>query len=114
LLVRRRGRLAGFALLNQSSHVGTGVDRNMAEFFIVRKHRRAGLGAAAVDSIFQRYPGSWETAVARRNLPALAFWRRVIGNHPLVGDLQETDVSSDSWDGWVMRYRVKDAGAAAP
>jgi predicted acetyltransferase len=114
LLVRRNGRLAGFALLNQISHSGDVVDHNIAEFFIVRKHRRSGLGGAAVDAIFQRYPGLWETAVARRNLPALAFWRRVIGNHPSVADLEETDVRSDAWDGWVLRYRVDKAEAAAP
>jgi predicted acetyltransferase len=113
LLVRRDGRLAGFALLDRLSHVGERVDRNMAEFFIARKHRRTGLGAAAVDAIFQRYPGVWETAVARRNLPALAFWRRVIGAHPLVADLAESDVRSSDWDGWVLRYRVNDAGAGA-
>jgi predicted acetyltransferase len=54
----------------------------------------------------------WETAVARRNLPALAFWRRVIGAHPLVADLAESDVRSGDWDGWVLRYRVKDARAS--
>src|SRR6185437_13469810 len=37
LLIRRRGYLAGFALINAYSHSGLPVDRNVAEFFIVRK-----------------------------------------------------------------------------
>src|SRR5579864_5575726 len=34
LVIRRGGKPAGFALLNQLSHLGEPVDRNMAEFFV--------------------------------------------------------------------------------
>lgn len=44
LLVRVENRLAGFALLNAAAHSGMPVDHNVAEFFIVRKHRRSGVG----------------------------------------------------------------------
>jgi predicted acetyltransferase len=106
LLLRVEGHLAGFALLNRHFHAKPGADRNMAEFFVVRKHRRGGVGRAAVDAIFRRYPGLWETAVARRNIGALAFWRGVIGGHALVSDLEEIDVRTSDWDGPVLRYRV--------
>jgi predicted acetyltransferase len=107
LLLRVDGKLAGFALLNQQGHVGRPVDRNMAEFFVVRKHRRAGLGRIAAHQIFTRYPGQWEVAVARRNVAALAFWRRVIGQHPLAIDIDETDVVSTAWNGPLIRFRVR-------
>lgn len=107
LLLRVDGKLAGFALLNQAGHVGRPVDRNMAEFFVVRKHRRAGLGRMAAHQIFTRYPGQWEVAVARRNVAALAFWRRVIGQHPLAIDIDETDVASATWNGPLIRFRVR-------
>jgi predicted acetyltransferase len=106
LLLRVEGHLAGFALLNRHGHARPDVERNMAEFFVVRKHRRGGIGRAAVDAIFARYPGLWETAVARRNTGALAFWRKVIGAHARVRDLEEIDVRSSDWDGPVLRYRV--------
>ena len=106
LLIRAGGRLAGFALLDRSSHTGGVVDRNMAEFFIARKHRRSGLGREAARAIFSRYPGVWETAVARRNLPALAFWRGVIGGHEMVADVEEVDPHTDLWNGPVLRFRV--------
>jgi predicted acetyltransferase len=106
LLLRRGGRLAGFALLNAVGHTGRPADRNMAEFFIVRKHRRSGLGTAAAHAIFSRYPGQWEAAVARRNTAALAFWRRCVSTHPAMRELEELDAASADWDGWILRFRI--------
>ncbi|MEO7689852.1 MAG: GNAT family N-acetyltransferase [Sphingomonas sp.] len=104
LLVKADGFLAGFALLNTVSHTGASLDRNMAEFFIVRKHRHSGVGTAAARMIFSRYPGRWETAVARANPGALAFWRAAI--QPLADDVELVDVESALWNGPVLRFRV--------
>src|SRR5262245_57048514 len=60
ILLRREGYLVGFALLNTASHTERPVERNMAEFFIARKHRRGGLGTQAARTIFSRYPGLWQ------------------------------------------------------
>ena len=106
LLVRREGYIAGFALLNTVTHSGRPADRNMAEFFIVRKHRRSGVGLAVAREIFSRYPGLWEVAVAHRNIQAQAFWRRAIGSHPAVHDVEELDMSSAAWNGPVIRFRI--------
>lgn len=107
LLLRRGGHLVGFALLNRSSHSGLPVDRNMGEFFIVRKHRRGGIGTLAARAIFSRYPGQWEAAVARKNVGAQAFWRTAAGGHPSVEDLQETDHSTAAWNGPILRFRIQ-------
>ena len=106
LLIRRAGKLAGFALVNAVTHSGRAADRNMAEFFIVRKHRRSGLGRAAAQKIFSRYAGLWEVAVARRNVAAQAFWRGAIGSHPAVRDIEEFDQATAEWDGPIMRFRI--------
>jgi predicted acetyltransferase len=109
LLVRAEGRLAGFALLNGVTHSRAPADRNMAEFFIARKHRRTGVGLAAAHAIFGRYPGLWEVAVVRRNTGALAFWRRVIGSYALTGSIEEADVASAAWDGAILRFQAPPA-----
>jgi predicted acetyltransferase len=106
LLIRKAGRLAGFALLDRAAHAGGAPDRNMAEFFVARKHRRAGVGAEAARAIFSRYPGAWQVAVARRNLPALAFWRRTIAAHPLARAVEMLDIADDHWNGPVFRFRI--------
>jgi len=106
LLFRIAGHPVGFALLNTTSHSGLSVDRNMAEFFIVRKHRRGGVGMDAVRAVFSRYPGVWEAAVARKNLGALAFWRRAVSGHPDVAEVDETDHQTTEWNGPILRFRV--------
>jgi predicted acetyltransferase len=78
LLIRADGRVAGFALLNRWSALDRPIDHAMAEFFVLRKHRRAGVGTRAAHLTFQRYPGRWEAAVDRHNPDALPFWRSVV------------------------------------
>jgi predicted acetyltransferase len=106
LLIRVGGHLAGFALVNDRSHSGLEVDRNMAEFFIVRKHRRSGAGTTAARMIFHRYPGLWEAAVARRNTAALGFWRKAVGGCPGLSRFEELDRQTEEWNGPILRFRL--------
>lgn len=110
LLIRRGPHPIGFALLNKASHSGDPVDRNVAEFFIVRKHRRGGAGTEVARSILSRYPGRWEAAVARRNVGALAFWRGAVSGHPQVSDVTERDVTTSEWNGFILRFHIAAAG----
>ncbi|HRI64996.1 MAG TPA: GNAT family N-acetyltransferase [Polyangium sp.] len=107
LLIKADGRLAGFALLNKYAHSGLGLDRNMAEFFVVRRYRRTGVGTKAAHAIFTAYPGQWELAIARRNAGALAFWRNAITTHPGVNELEENDVNNEAWDGAILRFQIR-------
>jgi predicted acetyltransferase len=106
LLVRAEGRLIGFVLVNAEGHSGQPTDHNVAEFFIARKYRRGGYGTATAQAVFDRYPGRWEAAVVRRNVGALSFWRKAIGGHPNVADVREDDVTSEHWDGAIIRFRI--------
>jgi len=110
LLLRARGHPAGFALLDAASHSGRPVERNMAEFFVVRKHRRGGVGTWAARTLFEHYPGVWEAAVARRNIAALGFWRRAIQGHAEAEDVEEFDVDTDHWNGPILRFTARAAG----
>jgi pimeloyl-ACP methyl ester carboxylesterase len=51
------------------------------EFFILRRHRRRGVGTEVARRVFDRYPGKWEVTQLTRNVDAQAFWRRVIGEY---------------------------------
>jgi predicted acetyltransferase len=108
LIIRRGGRPVGFALLNQHSHRDGGhVERNMAEFFVARKHRRQGVATEAVHQILGAYPGHWEVAVVARNAGGLAFWPRAIGAAPNVSDLVRHDGDGAHWTGPIWSF---DAG----
>ena len=65
-LVEREGRPIGFVLVNAHSHTGLPMDRAIAEFFIVRKHRRTGAGQAAAHAALVMQPGRWEATLTRR------------------------------------------------
>ena len=104
LLILSGGKVAGFALVNTHSHQGGEVERNMGEFFIARKYRRAGIGAAAVAAVLSALPGVWEVAVADRNLVAKAFWPTAIAAAPCVSGLVRLEGDGDHWRGPIWRF----------
>ncbi len=104
MLIWCNGALAGFCLVNDKSHSGLKVHRNMAEFFIVRKHRGQGVGRLAADIIFSRKPGLWEVAVARNNARAREFWRNTLKGSAQCSQLHELDLQDERWNGPVFRF----------
>jgi predicted acetyltransferase len=76
--IKRRGELAGFALLRAGSRV-TNVPEGMdvAEFFVLRSIRGQGIGRIAAHALFRAFPGAWEVRVRRTNVAAMKFWSRV-------------------------------------
>ncbi len=73
------GKLAGFVLVARYNYL-TGCRDNwvMAEFFILRKYRRQGIGEHVAGYIFDQFPGPWQVAQIDENPVAIAFWRKVI------------------------------------
>ncbi|HEY1751992.1 MAG TPA: GNAT family N-acetyltransferase [Caulobacteraceae bacterium] len=104
LVIRRGGKPAGFALVNRRFHLGGEADRNMAEFFVARKHRRHGVASQAVRLILAAYPGRWEVAVLARNPGALAFWPRAIAAAPNVSAIVRHDGDVGDWPGPVWSF----------
>ena len=102
--IRADGHLAGFALLNCHSHSGLPADHDVAEFFVVRKHRRAGVGFEAARQLIAPRSGQWEIAVVRANVGALDFWRCVAtGVSP---EVDEQNLNDDRWNGSILRFQV--------
>ena len=81
-VARVDGKLAGFALVRRGSEFGNdSLPWNMAEFFVMRKYRRTGVGRTLATSMFDRFRGTWEVHQIAKNTPAQAFWRRIIGDY---------------------------------
>jgi predicted acetyltransferase len=104
-LIRADHALAGFVLLNRHSHSGLSADWNVAEFFVARHYRRAGVGRRAALAAIAPRAGQWEIAVARRNTPAQPFWRGVAAD-AAAGPVEETDQDDPRWNGMILRFRV--------
>jgi predicted acetyltransferase len=71
-LFRVDGEPAGFAL------VRAGDVTELAEFFVLRRHRSAGIGRTAAAEVFARFPGRWSVSQTPNNAAATRFWRRSI------------------------------------
>lgn len=81
-LIRVDGKLAGFALVLDAPEEGPiEPGRGMAEFFVLPKYRRRGVGRSAAVALFRMFPGRWWVAEHIDNQPAQAFWRAVIGSY---------------------------------
>jgi predicted acetyltransferase len=99
--------LAGFVLVD--THVviarpaGT---HSIAEFFIMRKYRRMGVGRAAAVALFGRFGGPWEVAQDERNAHAQRFWRSVIEDYADAGFSAEL-VDDERWHGPVLSFQAR-------
>ncbi len=104
LWIRREGRVAGFVFLRPCSHLdGDPGVSDMAQFFVLRAHRRAGVGRTAAALAFARRPGRWEVRETASNLPAQRFWRRTIADLTS-GTFEERDWEKNGTHGLVQTF----------
>ena len=79
LLVYVDSRLAGFALIDGLPRESADVTVwDVAEFFILRGYRRAGIGTQVAHEVWRRFPGRWQVRVMVSNEPAYRFWHEAI------------------------------------
>ncbi len=71
-LIRCDGRVAGVALVRR------GEPHTVAEFLVLPKYRRLGVGKAAAATVMRTWLGAWSTHQVLGNEAATAFWRRAI------------------------------------
>lgn len=101
-VVRADCHLAGFVLIDNVG-VNALVDYNIAEFFILRKYRRKGIGAYVAHKIFDQFRGNWEVIQAPYHKAARGFWRQVVAEYTS-GDYQESiEVSENHGGNWVVQ-----------
>ena len=72
----------------------------------VGEQTAAGLDGGGFVQLDVTSDGEWEAAVARKNVSALAFWRKTISRHKRVTDLEEIDMRGDTWNGPVLCFRI--------
>jgi predicted acetyltransferase len=103
-VLRVDGHPAGFALACQTSRItGDPQTWDVAEFFVMRRYRRKGVGAQAARELFDRFRGRWEVRQTRANVAATQFWRRVIAQYT-GGRYTEATHDDDRWRGPVQSF----------
>lgn len=72
------GQYAGFALVRKHGDMAA---FSMAEFFVMKKYRKMGVGKTVALYLFNMFKGKWELSAVEENVPAQMFWRKVIHEH---------------------------------
>ena len=90
-------QLAGFVMINSYQYLTENKDgRSIAEFFVLRSHRRKSVGQQAALAILERFRGRWEIREHANNVGAIAFWRSLIDDYTK-GDFVETIPDHNIW-----------------
>ncbi len=106
-LLRVDGRLAGFVIVEEKSRITGDTDvMDMAQFFVLRKFRRSGVGASAATQAFDRFPRKWEVRELAENEAAIAFWRKTIARYT-EGRFVETSFDDERWRGPVQSFDAR-------
>jgi predicted acetyltransferase len=80
--IRAKDKLAGFVLVTQNYDLEPEKQGfEVAEFFVMRKYRRQGIGRQAASKVFDLLPGVWKVSVVSPNQAALKFWQKVVATY---------------------------------
>lgn len=79
-LISANQNLAGFVMMRTNPE-NKDWDYQIAEFFILRRYRRLGVGTWASQQLLNKYPGLWEIAYSASNRTASKFWHLISQNH---------------------------------
>lgn len=78
-LIRVGDELAGFCMMTRGSPASDDPNAlDVAEFFVLRGHRRGKVGQQAAFRLWDTHPGRWVVRVSEFNRTGLPFWRRII------------------------------------
>lgn len=77
LIRDERNSLLGFVMINQYLQK-SGSGHAIAEFMILPRFRRQGIGRAVAKQCFALFPGNWEVQPAPGSKTAHNFWEKVI------------------------------------
>jgi predicted acetyltransferase len=74
--------------------------RDVEEFFVVRRHRHAGVADLLARTIWDAERGRWRVRVFEGNVPAVPFWRRIVGAYSERSHTEERRFNNDRH--WVV------------
>ena len=72
--IKDKCKLVGFALVRQIGE----EKHSISEFFVMRKHRRSGIGKKVAFLLFQKFQAEWHVAQEQTNVTAQLFWKSII------------------------------------
>jgi predicted acetyltransferase len=101
-LAKLAGKFVGFALVN-THHYLPESEYSMAEFFVLQRYRRQGLGQKFAVHVFEQHCGTWEVRQLPGNVRATSFWKRIIGDYT-AGAFKEIAEGHGEWKGPILQF----------
>jgi predicted acetyltransferase len=74
-------KLAGFIMINNYPEADEETDYSLAEFFVLYKYRRCGIGKFAAIKVFDMFHGKWQLKRHPKNIASVHFWDSVISEY---------------------------------
>jgi predicted acetyltransferase len=94
-LVKVDEQWAGFVIAENRTSATLNYTMRVAEFFVMHKYRRHGIGRYLAVTLFNRFPGRWKVAALSNNLRAIDFWRTVIAEYT-TGNYEEVTTETNA------------------
>jgi predicted acetyltransferase len=79
-IIKKEEKHIGFVLVRFSESQQQSYF-SIAEFFVMKKYRRQGIGKAAAKQLFNLHKGQWEVYQKEKNKPAQLFWTKIIDEY---------------------------------
>lgn len=79
--IKVNGILAGFILIDDDFVLHSNYDYAMAEFFVMHKYRRGGVGRYAAKAVFDMFHGKWEIGEHPHNIASVRFWESIVNEY---------------------------------
>ena len=99
-LARFAGALAGFGVVSSAKPwLGREAARDVKDLFVLRRHRRHGVGRALARHLWSERPGEWLVRVLAANSPAVPFWRGAVRDFR--GDAFEESAVESRGRAWI-------------
>ena len=98
-LVTVNDKIAGFVLLQQGCPFSNNpAIWDIAEFFIMRKYQRKGIGTKVALKLFSQNQGEWQVRVLAENKNGNAFWHATIKKFTHKKPVKSTQViKNEKW-----------------
>jgi predicted acetyltransferase len=101
-------KIAGLALIQKGSPIDNKLDVwDMAEFFVMKKYKRHGIGTTVALKIWEQFNGPWQIRVLTNNSTANKFWLHAIKTFS-PKKLLKTKVSIKNDDWVIYTFESKD------
>ncbi|EKE07544.1 MAG: hypothetical protein ACD_18C00059G0003 [uncultured bacterium] len=102
--IKYNNKYCGFVMINDYLRVLKNEgSKAVAEFFVLKKYRRLGIGKYVSEKMFGMFPGKWEIFQQKNNEGAVDFWQNVIKEYTK-NNYEIKDVIDNGVDGQVFIF----------